>query len=77
MRINYKNGTEKTIEDYFFRIEEPRMQEGELKRCPFCNSSNIEKYPATKRIGCARCGATVPGETETEATLKWNVRMGR
>ena len=61
---------------------------GKLKRCPFCGGKAVIeviephrhiicKMPVYKGgafIECTECGCTISGETETEATEKWNRR---
>lgn len=61
----------------------------ELKPCPFCGGKAVIeviephrhiicKMPVYKGgafIECTECGCAISGETETEATEKWNRRM--
>lgn len=70
------------------RKEEKKMSE-ELKPCPFCGGKAVIevielhrhiicKMPVYKGgafIECTECGCAISGETETEATEKWNRRL--
>ena len=61
----------------------------ELKPCPFCGGKAVIeviqphrhiicKMPVYKGgafIECTECGCAISGETETEATEKWNRRL--
>lgn len=70
----------KRATEYMFDIEGGPLKEGELRSCPFCNSTNIseETIRGNYYVQCLCCAARSGGEdTREKARTKWNVRMGR
>lgn len=55
---------------------------GDLKKCPFCGSDEIEMNHITPswtddywRVGCPWCGAWIEDSSEENARVAWNRRV--
>ena len=70
----------KRATEYMFDIEGP-LKEGELRSCPFCDSSRtirVNQDNDIYYIMCDNCKASgAVGDSKEDAEFRWNVRMGR